>query len=310
MKVLMVGAGAIGGYFGARLAQVGREVTFLVRPQRAALLRANGLVVKSPLGDATIVSPSLVVASELREAFDLIVLTCKAYDLDAVINDIAPAVGPNTAILPLLNGMAHLDALDARFGAAHVLGGQCVIAVTLAPDGSIHHLNEMQSIGYGERDGSSSVRIAAIAQIFEGTKTNATASSHILADMWDKWVFLCSLAASTCLMRAPTGAIVAAQGGTDFVLGMIEECRSIAESEGFAPKPAVAQRFQTMLTQQGSFLTASMMRDMTKGGPIEADHIIGDLLRRGKQRAPAVEFPKLSMAYLATKAYENARQKA
>ncbi len=304
MRVLMVGAGAIGGYFGARLAAAGRDVTFLVREGRAKNLEAHGLVVKSPVGDVHVAKPQLVLSSDLKSAFDLIIVACKAYDLPSVMADIAPAVGPQTAILPLLNGMAHLDALDAKFGKDHVLGGQCVIATTLAPDGVIHHLNESQTLGYGERDGTKSARIAAIEAMFDGTTIPAAASTTILSDMWSKWVFLASLAASTCLMRANVGAIVAAPGGTDFILGMIEECRSIAESEDYPPPPAAIQRFQTMLTQKGSPLTASLMRDMAKGGKIEADHIIGDLLKRGKERAPAVEFPKLSMAWLAMKAYE------
>ena len=304
MRILMVGAGAIGGYFGARLASAGRDVTFLVRPGRAELLRNGGLRVKSPAGDVEIAHPRLVTAEALREEFELVVLTCKAYDLSAALADIAPAVGANTAILPLLNGMAHIDALDVAFGANRVLGGQCVIASTLADDGTILHLNAQQSLSFGERDGSMPARAQAIATAFKDAAFPFTLSDRIVADMWEKWMFLASLAASTSLMRAPVGAIVAAPGGPEFMLALAEECRAIAAGEGFAPRDDAVARVQGMLTTPNSPLTASMMRDIEKGGRIEADHVIGDLLARGRARAPAAERPLLSLAYTALKAYE------
>ncbi len=307
MRILIVGAGAIGGYFGARLAAAGRDVTFLVREKRAKVLRERGLVVRSPLGGVTIEKPTLVEAGALKPDYDLAIVTCKAYDLPSVIADLKPGIGPRTAILPLLNGMAHLDALDKAFGAEHVLGGQCVIASTLAEDGAIVHLNESQSVTFGERDGAISPRVEAIKAEFADTKVPVTASQNILQAMWGKWVFLASLAASTCLMRAPTGAIVAAPGGADFLLAMAEECRAIAEGEGFGPGEEDIQRVRAMLTTPKSPLTASMLRDIVNGGKVEADHVIGDLIARGKARAPAVTRPNLAMAYMSLKAYEAAQ---
>jgi 2-dehydropantoate 2-reductase len=116
MRVLVVGAGAIGGYFGGRLLEAGRDVTFLVRPRRAAELAQTGLVIRSKLGDMNLPAPPTVTSDTLRQAFDLVILSCKAYDLDDAMTSFAPAVGPETVILPLLNGMRHLDALEARFG--------------------------------------------------------------------------------------------------------------------------------------------------------------------------------------------------
>src|SRR5260370_7998522 len=131
MRLLGVGAGAIGGYFGGRLLQAGRDVTFLVRPKRAAELARDGLVIKSPNGDVTLKNPPAVQADKLNEKFDVVLLSCKAFDLDDAIKSFAPAVGPQTAIIPLLNGMRHLDVLDEKFGKDRVLGGLCGIAVTL-----------------------------------------------------------------------------------------------------------------------------------------------------------------------------------
>jgi 2-dehydropantoate 2-reductase len=305
MRILVVGAGAIGGYFGGRLAQAGCDVTFLVRERRAAELAAAGLVIKSPLGDVTLKNPPTVRADKLAEQFDLVLLSCKAFDLDDALKSFAPAVGPNTAILPLLNGMKHLDVLDRKFSRARVLGGLCAIAVTLNEKREVVHLQPLQSLTFGERDGKSSDRVSAIATVMEKGNFGSKTSGEIIQEMWEKWVFLASLAASTCLMRAPVGVILAAPAGKDFVLGMLDECSAIAAAEGYAPRAAFLERTRGMLTAEGSQMTASMFRDIKAGAPVEANHVIGDLVARAD--AAKVPVPKLRTAYTHLKAYEAQR---
>ena len=305
MRILVVGAGAIGGYFGGRMLQAGRDVTFLVRPRRAAELASAGLVIKSPNGDVTLTSPPAVQADKLDKAFDLVLLSCKAFDLEDAIASFAPAVGPRTAILPLLNGMRHLDVLDQRFGSNAVLGGLCAIAVTLNERREIVQLTPMQSLGFGERDGKISERVQAISDAMSSGKFGAAASQQVIQDMWEKWVFLASLAASTCTMRAPIGPILAAPGGKDFILGILEECSAVAAAEGHSPAGPFFERARGMLTAEGSQLTASMFRDIKAGARVEADHIIGDLIARGE--AAKVPVPKLRIAYTHLKTYENQR---
>jgi 2-dehydropantoate 2-reductase len=305
MRILVVGAGAIGGYFGGRLLQAGRDVTFLVRPRRAAELAAAGLVIKSPNGDVTLKDPPVVQADKLSDKFDVVLLSCKAFDLDDAIRSFAPAVGPQTVIIPLLNGMLHLDVLDKKFGHQRVLGGLCAIAATLDEHRQIVQLAPMQSLGFGERDGKLSDRVRAIAEAMAGGKFGAAASEQIIQDMWEKWVFLASLAASTCLMRAPVGDILAAPGGKDFILGMLDECGAVAAAESHTPSGPFFERARGMLTAEGSQLTASMFRDIKAGAPVEADHVIGDLIARGD--AAKVPVPKLRTAYTHLKAYEKQR---
>src|ERR1700749_1269568 len=235
MRILVVGAGAIGGYFGGRMMQGGCYITFLVRPRRASELASAGLVIKSPTGDVTLPNPKTVQADTLKEHFDVVLLSCKAFDLDDAIASFAPAVGPDTAIIPLLNGMKHLDVLDAKFGSERVLGGLCAIAATLNEKREVVQLQPMQSLSFGERAGGSSERVRAIFEIFQRGNVNASLSENILQAMWEKWVFLASLAASTTLMRAPVGIILAAPGGKDFLLGMLDECGAIATAAGYAP---------------------------------------------------------------------------
>lgn len=307
MRVCVVGAGAIGGYFGGRLLEAGRDVTFLVRPARADRLAADGLRVRSALGDIHIPHPPTAVAGQVAGPFDLVILSCKAFDLDDAMVAMAPAVGPETAILPLLNGMAHLDRLAERFGESRVLGGQCVIAATRGPDGEVIHLNDSHVLTFGELDGPASERVRAIAEMMAGARFEARASETIRLEMWEKWVFLAALAAGTSTMRAGVGAIVAAPGGRQFLLGLVEGCAAIAEASGFRPRPEALERARGVITAQGSTLTASMMRDIANNDRIEADHVIGDLIRRGREAIPDAAFPRLELAYTHLKAYENRR---
>jgi 2-dehydropantoate 2-reductase len=308
MRILVVGAGAIGGYFGGRLIEAGRDVTFLVRPRRAAELTSAGLTINSAAGNLTVPAPPTVLADQLAGPFDLILLSCKAYDLDGAIASFAPAVGPTTVILPLLNGMHHLDILEARFGRVPVLGGQCYIAATLDQNRVIVHLNNDHELSFGEQEGGGSARVEAIAAEMAGVVFKARASEQILQEMWEKWVFLATLAGGTCLMRAAIGDIMAAPGGREFMLGLLDECSAVARANQHLPRDAATQRFRAALTAAGSSLTASMLRDIERRAPIEADHIVGDLIRRGSEiGAPAGGMPLLRLAYGHLKAYE-ARQ--
>lgn len=305
MRILVIGAGAVGGYFGARLSEAGRDVTFLVRPARAAQL-AQGLVVKSPMGDVSLAAPRLVTADQLAAPYDLIVLSCKAYDLADAIASFAAAVGPDTSILPLLNGMAHIDALNAKFGSARVLGGQCVISATLDGAGHILHLNDMHNMSFGEQGGGRSARLDRVAAALSGAKFNAEPSEAILLEMWEKWIFIATAAGMTCLMRAAIGDIVAAGAGA-LPLALLEDCAGIAARHGFTPRAAALERFRAILSAPRSPITASMLRDIERGARIEADHIVGDLLRRGGEDLAPQSLLRLADLHL--KAYEARRRR-
>jgi 2-dehydropantoate 2-reductase len=234
-----------------------------------------------------------------------VLLSCKAFDLADAIKSFAPAVGPPTAIIPLLNGMLHLDVLDQTFGRERVLGGLCAIAVTLSDRREVVQLQPMQSLNFGERDGKLSERVRAVAEVMESGRFGAVASEHIIQEMWEKWVFLAALAAATCLMRASVGTILAAPGGKDFMLGLLDECSAVASAEGYAPRAPFLERVRGMLTAEDSQMTASMFRDIKAGSPVEADHVIGDLIARGD--AAKVPVPRLRTAYTHLKAYEKQR---
>lgn len=305
MKILVVGAGAIGGYFGGRLLEAKREVVFLVRPRRAGQLAETGLVIKSPLGNVKIPDPPTVQADALHRHFDLILLSCKAYDLDDAIVSLAPAVGPDTMVLPLLNGMRHLDSLEQRFGARAVLGGQCVISSTMDADGQIIHLGDFHTLTFGERDGARTERTSIIEEEFSRANFDAELVGDILQEMWEKWIFIASLAGITCLMRAAIGDIVTAGGG-DLATALLDECTAIASEQGFPTRAEALHRSRTMLTATGSPLTASMLRDVEGNGRTEFEHVLGDLVKRRRTTENTVSV--LRTAYVHLAAYE-ARQR-
>ncbi len=293
MRLLVVGAGATGGYFGGRLAAAGRDVTFLVRPRRAARLASRGLEIVSPHGDVTI-RPKVAAAADLSGPFDAILLTVKSHGLAAALDDIAPAVGPDTAILPVLNGMRHLDVLTERFGAGAVAGGVCKISATLDAEERIVQLSDLQYLAYGELDGRVSERMLRIDEAMRGAGFPAHLSTTISGEMWEKWTMLASLGAATCLMRGSVGEIVGVPGGRELILAVIDEVAAIVSAVGVAPSAEGLAGVRAMLTREGSPLASSMYRDLIGGRPTEAEAIVGDLVRRG--RAAGVSAPLLAAA--------------
>jgi 2-dehydropantoate 2-reductase len=308
VKILVLGAGAVGGFFGGRLAEAGADVTFLVRPGRAAQIARDGLVVKSPFGDIRIPVKTVAAATQ-GGPYDIVLLTCKAYDLDSAIAAIAPAVEAGAAVLPLLNGMAHLEALDRRFGAEKVLGGLCFVAATLTPSGEVHQLGSMlNGIVFGERSGEISSRCERVKAAVGAAPVESRVSSEILRDMWSKWVQLASMAGLTCLMRATVGEASQAEEGAAIALELLDECRAIAGAYDAAPSEKAAATMRGRLTDKASTLSASMLRDIERGGPIEAAHIIGDMIRRGRAKGVATPLLRVVLAHL--QAYEARRKRA
>ena len=304
MRILVVGAGSTGGYFGARLAQAGRDVTFLVRPARAARLRADGLQIMSPHGDLTI-RPQLVTAGEIAGPFDAVLLTVKAFSLDAALDDLAPAVGDATMVMPVLNGMRHLDVLTARFGAGAVIGGVCKVAATLDADGRIRQLAKFQELTYGELGGAASERTDRLHAAMQGAGFAARLSRTIERDMWEKWIMLASVGAITCLMRGTVGQVASASGGAAFSLGLLAECAAVAAASGHGASDGFLEATRAALTSKESGQTTSMYRDLTNGLPVEADQIVGDLLARAD--ALGVPAPLLRTAFTHLSVYQAAR---
>ena len=306
-RILIVGAGALGGFYGARLLAAGRDVTFLVRPARAQALAAEGLTLTSPNGNLKLHNVPTLLAAQLAaspQPFDLILLTCKSPDLASAIEDLAPAIGPNTAILPVLNGLAHLATLDACFGRPHIFPGGCNISATRAPDGSIAHFNSLDRLFFGDRDDPASPRVLAVQSALAHANFQLELSPVIMLEMWQKWVFIATSAGITCLLRGSVGQLVAA-GAAPLALSLLTECAAIATHAGYPPTEPALERARRYITQPGSTFKASMLRDLEAGAPIEAHQIIGDLLTHA--RAAAIPTPILEIVHAHLRTYEEAR---
>jgi 2-dehydropantoate 2-reductase len=304
MKFLVLGAGAIGGYFGGRLAESGADVTFLVRPDRRAQLEREGLCVESVLGN---ISQRIrtVLADSVAPDYDVVLLTCKAYDLKSAIEAIAPAVGPQTAVIPLLNGLAHFAVLDAHFGAARVMGGTCMIDSILGRDGVVHHGGTLQRLVFGERDGHRSPRAEAVAAVLAGTIIDWSLADNIEQILWEKLVFLAALASVTCLFRANVREIISAPGGREAMERALAANAEIAAREGYPPSTSGLDFARTRLTDPAGTWSASMLRDLENGGRVEADHIVGWMLDRARRHG--VDDTLLSLAFTHLKAFEARR---
>lgn len=305
MRMLFLGAGGTGGYFGGRAAQAGVDVTFLVRERRAAALREKGLQLRSPRGDAT-VWPRIVTADAVNEPYDVVVLSCKAYDLASAVQAIAPAVGPATAVLPIMNGMAHYEVLDRAFGAERVLGGLCQITATLGPEGEVLHLGPQASLIFGERQGEArTARCVALESALAPADFSSRLSEAIHHDAWEKFVFLCTLAAATCLMRGSVGEIASTADGPALMLGLLAEAQAVSAAAGYPVRPPADAAARKLFADRASPVTASMFRDLRQGLPVEADHIVGDMIARGA--AAGIATPYLRVAYAHLQVYQNRR---
>jgi 2-dehydropantoate 2-reductase len=306
MRILVLGAGALGGYFGGKLLEGGADVEFLVRPRRAAQLADRGLVVKTQ--DGEIRRPvKTVQAGGLAGSFDAVLLSCKAYDLDESMAAIAPAVAGDCMIAPLLNGVRHVDLLSERFGKRHVLGGQATINAALMPDGDIVQSPvRVDLTAFGELDGTLSGRCLALQAAFAAGNMKVGASADIMASMWAKVVAFASSATIATLMRSRAGAISRASASRGLVELVLAETSRIAEAEGYTPPAAFLDAVRGLFSQPDSTYGPSILVDMENGRATEGEHTIGDMVDRAGRHGLAA--PILTAARCNLQIYEAQRR--
>jgi 2-dehydropantoate 2-reductase len=302
MRILVVGAGAVGGYFGAYLAEAGRDVTFLVRPQRAQQLQRDGIRIISPQRNLTI-KPQTITTDQIHAPYDIIFLSVKSFALDQAIADMYPAVGPDTMIYTALNGMRHIHILAKRFGPHPVLGGVCMVSTELDSEGRIVQFNDMQTLTYGERDGQITPRIQQLDETFRGAGFETELSANIMQAMWQKWVGISALGLVNCLFNGALGEINAVPYGEETALQALDECAAVAAACGYPPAKPFLENVHQRIINKGSKLTSSMYRDMQKGAKLEADAILGDLLEHS--RSHNLKTPLLQAACVRLRVYQN-----
>jgi len=304
-KILVLGAGGIGGYFGGRLAESGGDVTFLVREGRRKVLSEQGLQIESPFGDAQL-AVKTVVAPDLAPNYDAVILTCKAYDLEAAMAAVAPALAPSGYVLPFLNGIAHIDALNQRFGQHRVLGGTAKIQSALTSNGAIRQFNDWRTLTFGEQSGKMTERVRTLEALFVAAKgVEVFAVTDIVQRMWEKLVHLSTAATMTCLMRANVGEIVRTANGRELFLDQLQCGAAIAAANGHMPSEEFMRSWEKTFSQQDSQYSTSMLRDIERGGQTEVEHILGFMC--SKAREADIAHNTLLLAYTHIKAFEQRR---
>jgi 2-dehydropantoate 2-reductase len=302
MQVVILGAGGVGGYLGARLIAGGADVTFLTRGTRTAQLAEQGLVVKSPLGDFAAPVNVISTASAAKTVPDAVILSCKAPALGSALDAVAPLLGPDTRLVPVLNGVRHLDTIAARFPATPLLGGIIHGAANLRPDGVIEHLSSFMTVLTGPVAAPTDAVADELVRRLAAAGVDAYLTHEIRQDMWNKFLFIAAFAGSTSLMGTSIGTILQTDGGRERILHLLEETRAVAVAEGYAPPEALMDEYRALLTEEGSPLTSSMLRDIEAGRHTEGDHILGDMLSRARKHdLPA---PVLAIAAAHVQAYE------
>ncbi|MEV2275422.1 ketopantoate reductase family protein [Nocardiopsis sp. NPDC049922] len=304
MRILVVGAGALGGYFGACLARAGRDVDFLVRPARAEVLRERGLRVRDLDGRVESTPVSAITADRLGADYDLVLLAVKSYGLDAAIKDLSPAVGPRTVVLPFLNGMRHVDALVDRFGADRVYGGVGLVQTRLGSEGEVERVGDLAELVYGPLSDTPVLPLEEVHAALDGAGFATTPTPAIRQRMWEKWVFLATLGACTCLMRGTIGSVNRAPGGAEFTSAMTDEAVAIATASGFPPGEEFLRWARSVISDTTATTSTTLYWDLTHGNPVEADHIIGDLVHRARELG--VSAPLFSLAHTHLSVYAEA----
>ena len=306
MRFLIIGAGALGGYYGGMLLKGGADVTFLVRPRRAAQLAEQGLVIRR--ADGEFQTPVKTInAGAINGPCDVVLLACKAYDLPTAINDFAPALSRGGAVLPILNGINHLETLAARFGRERVLGGVGMVNAELLPEGAIAFRTAGDNhISFGELNGQRWGRCEEIRAAFAAGGIPSAASDRIVAEMWGKFCAYAAVATLATLTRARAGEIAAAPSGAAFVATAFAECARVIAAEGYPAPPQMEEFVRGLYARLGSDYRPSIAVDLEAGRPTEAEHTIGDLVRRADRRG--IDVPILRAALCNLQIYEAARR--
>jgi len=281
MRIAVMAAGAVGGYFGARLAQAGHEVAFVARGQQLEALHAHGLRVQSLLGDMHL--PDVNVTDEPAGigAVDLVLFSVKLWDTLEAAEAVRPLLGEKTAVVSFQNGVVKDDILRQVLGAEHVIGGVAYIAATIVEPGLICHSGTLAKLAFGEYDGSLSPRVRQFRDACEDSGIDAEISDHIEQTIWEKFVFLVGLSGTTCLARTAIGPIPSHPRSRAFLHDVMDEVVQIGRAHG-VPLPAGYAGERLAFTDQiPASMTSSMLRDLEQGNRLEVAWLSGDVAERG-----------------------------
>lgn len=302
MRILVVGAGAIGGYFGGRLLEKGEDITFLVRENRQKQIQKDGLQIESIHGNVTL-QPKTIKTGDEAGPFDVIILSTKQYHLESALENIEPYVGEETMILPLLNGYSHVDVIKSKFNPKNVIGGLCYIESTLDSQGKVIQASPMHRVLFGEFSGERTERIEKLADVMSGTRTTFQLSDNITREIWHKYMFITGFSGITALMRSAIGPIREEQNGQKLLLHLYKEIGSVMRAIGAPIDQDIEDKHVRTTNLMMYDMKSSMQRDMEKGLEVEADQLQGYLYKIAQEKE--IETPLLEIIYSNLKVYQS-----
>jgi 2-dehydropantoate 2-reductase len=284
MKIVMMGSGGVGGYYGARLAQAGNEVTFVARGPHLQAIRRSGLRVKSELGDAHVQPARAVEDPAQAGPADAIVVSVKLWDLESAAQAIRPLVGAQTVVVSLQNGVDKDDVLARAVGKEHVIGGVTHIGAVIAEPGVIAHTGKLQRVTVGELDGRRSARVDALVAALQSGGVEAAASDDIRRVTWEKFVFLTALSGMTALTRKPIGPVREHPATRAMLLDALRETAAVARGEGVALADTLLDQQEKLIDGLAPTMLSSMAQDLLRGRPLELEWLSGAVVQRGAAR--------------------------
>jgi 2-dehydropantoate 2-reductase len=284
MRIAVFGTGAVGGYFGGRLAQAGESVVFVARGRTLDALREDGLRVFSIAGDFEVKPAEATDQPAQAGAVDYVILGVKAWQVPEAAVAIKPLVGPQTAVLPLLNGVEAHDQLAEVLGEQHVLGGLCRILAFQAHPGVIRHTAIEPLLQFGEWDGSLSERVAALKNVFDlSTGVKVQIPPNIKTAIWEKFLFIAPLSGVGAVTRAPAGILRALPETRTLLEGMMQEILELATTLGVPMRPDIVHKTMAGVDSLPLDGTASMQRDLLEGKPSELEAQLGAVVRLARE---------------------------
>ncbi|HEY3382851.1 MAG TPA: 2-dehydropantoate 2-reductase [Vicinamibacterales bacterium] len=303
MRIAVVGAGAVGGYYGGRLAQAGHEVVFIARGTNLRAVRERGVRVRSQLGDFVVAARAEADAA-LVGAVDLVILAVKTYSNREALLLLPPLVGPDTAVLTLQNGVDSADEVAAVVGAGHVLAGATYIGATLTAPGEIEHVGTVRRIVFGEAAGDRviSERVSRVHEVLAGADIQSEAAADSRIPIWEKFIFLAPVAALTAAARLAVGPAWAQPAFRDAFHRAMGEVEQLARHAGVAVADDVREQKMRYMDNSPATMRSSMMVDLVSGRPLELQALVGTVIRRG--RAAAIDTPVMATLYGVLKPFE------
>jgi 2-dehydropantoate 2-reductase len=303
MKIIVMGTGGVGGYFGAQLAKAGHEVGFVARGRHLAAIRENGLKVLSEFGGATIHPARASDRPGDLGVADIVLFCVKAYDTESAAELIKPVVGPETGVIPFLNGIAHMDVLQRVLGAGHVIGGVANISALIEAPGMIRHFATMQILRVGELDNSASPRIQAFRAACAEAGIDAPVPENIERELWQKFVMICTLAGANCLTRLPLGACRSDPATRALMVELAGEVVAVARALGKPLPEDQVDRTMALLDMLPETMKASILAALERGEKLEASALNGSVARLGAETGVAT--PMNRAVYAALAPHEN-----